>query len=107
MALFLYTFFHNTNIQTELTNSKPKNKSIFSSIPFGFPWFVLYNICELSIQIVTIQKTIQLMYLISFILAVIPMIVVLWMAYPTKQEEPKNRGRFYVARDKGGNLIHF
>lgn len=47
------------------------------------------------------------MYLISFILAVIPMIVVLWMAYPTKQEEPKNRGHFYVARDKGGNLIHF
>ena len=47
------------------------------------------------------------MYLISFILAVIPMIVVLWMALPTKQEEPKNRGRFYVARDKDGNLIHF
>lgn len=47
------------------------------------------------------------MYLISFILAVIPMIVVLWMAYPTKQEKPKNRGRFYVVRDKDGNLIHF
>lgn len=57
MALFLYTFFHNTNIQTELTVSKPKNKSIFSSIPFGFPWFVLYNIYELDKQIVTIQKT--------------------------------------------------
>ena len=47
------------------------------------------------------------MYLISFILAVIPMIVVLWMVYPAKQEEPKSRGRFYVARDKDGNLIHF
>ena len=47
------------------------------------------------------------MYLISFILALIPMIVVLWMALPTKQEEPKNRGHFYVARDKDGNLIHF
>ena len=50
---------------------------------------------------------IWVMYLISFILAVIPMIVVLWMVYPAKQEEPKNRGRFYVARDKDGNLIHF
>lgn len=47
------------------------------------------------------------MYFISFILAVIPMIVVLWMALPTRQEKPKNRGHFYVARDKGGNLIHF
>lgn len=47
------------------------------------------------------------MYLISFILAVIPMIVVFCMALPTKQEEPKNRGRCYVARDKDGNLIHF
>ena len=60
MALFLYTIFHTTNIQTKLTISKPKNKSIFSSFPFGFPWFVLYNIYELIKQVVTIQKTIQL-----------------------------------------------
>ena len=45
---FFMPIFHTTNIQTELTNSKPKNKSIFSSNSFGFPWFALYNIYELS-----------------------------------------------------------
>ena len=35
------------------------------------------------------------------------MIVVFCMALPTRQEKPKNRGHFYVARDKDGNLIHF
>ena len=47
------------------------------------------------------------MYLISFILALIPMIVVLWMVYPTKQEKPKNRGHFYVAREADGALRLF
>ena len=45
------------------------------------------------------------MYLIAFILAVIPMLVVFCMALPTRQEEHKNRGRFYVVRDKDGNLL--
>lgn len=63
MALFLYTIFHTTNIQTKLTISKPKNKSIFSSFPFGFPWFVLYNIYELSNQtLITIQKHYNYVY---------------------------------------------
>ena len=47
-GIFLCLFSNTTNIQTELTNSKPKNKSIFSSNSFGFPWFALYNIYELS-----------------------------------------------------------
>ena len=32
---FFMPIFHTTNIQTELTNSKPKNKSIFF---FKFIW---------------------------------------------------------------------
>ena len=45
IALFFFIqFFHITNIQTKLILSKPKNKSIFYSIPFGFTWVVLYNI---------------------------------------------------------------
>ena len=36
MALFLYTIFHTTNIQTKLTISKPKNKSIFLHFHLDF-----------------------------------------------------------------------
>ena len=46
IALFLYTIFHITNIQTELTNSKPKNKSIF--LQFHLDFRGLYCIIYMS-----------------------------------------------------------
>ena len=41
---------------------------------------------------------------IAFILGAISMFMMVCIGYAAKQEEPKNRVRFYVARDKTGEL---
>lgn len=44
------------------------------------------------------------MYFIMFILGAISMFMMVCIGYAAKQEEPTNRARFYVARDKTGEL---
>lgn len=44
------------------------------------------------------------MLVIAFILGAIVMFVMFCMVYTAKQEEPVNKVRFYVARDKDGTL---
>ena len=44
------------------------------------------------------------MLVIAFILGAISMFMMVCIGYATKQEEPKNRVHFYVARDKDGGL---
>ena len=41
---------------------------------------------------------------IAFILGAISMFMMVCIGYAAKQEEPKNRAHFYVARDKDGGL---
>ena len=41
---------------------------------------------------------------IAFILGAISMFMMVCIGYAAKQEEPKNRVHFYVARDKDGGL---
>ena len=45
-----------------------------------------------------------IMLVIAFILGAMVMFVMFCMGYAAKQEEPKNRVHFYVARDKTGEL---
>ena len=45
-----------------------------------------------------------IMYFIMFILGAISMFMMVCIGYAAKQEEPKNRVHFYVARDKNGKL---
>lgn len=45
-----------------------------------------------------------IMYFIAFILGAIAMFVMFCMGYTAKQDEPVNKVRFYVARDKDGTL---
>ena len=45
-----------------------------------------------------------IMYFIAFILSAIAMFVMFCMGYTAKQDEPVNKVRFYVARDKDGTL---
>ena len=45
-----------------------------------------------------------IMLVIAFILGAIVMFVMFCMGYTAKQEEPVNKVRFYVARDKDGTL---
>ena len=45
-----------------------------------------------------------IMYFIAFILGAIVMFVMFCIGYTAKQEEPVNKVRFYVARDKDGTL---
>ena len=45
-----------------------------------------------------------IMYFIMFILGAISMFMMVCIGYAAKQEEPVNRVRFYVARDKSGTL---
>ena len=45
-----------------------------------------------------------IMLVIAFILGAIVMFVMFCMGYTAKQEEPVNKVRFYVARDKDGAL---
>lgn len=44
------------------------------------------------------------MYFIMFILGAISMFMMVCIGYAAKQEEPKNRVHFYVARDKNGSI---
>lgn len=44
------------------------------------------------------------MLVIAFILGAIVMFVMFCIGYTAKQEEPVNKVRFYVARDKNGTL---
>ena len=44
------------------------------------------------------------MLVIAFILGAISMFMMVCIGYAAKQEEPKNRVHFYVARDKTGEL---
>lgn len=44
------------------------------------------------------------MLVIAFILVAISMFMMVCIGYAAKQEEPKNRVHFYVARDKTGEL---
>ena len=44
------------------------------------------------------------MLVIAFILGAISMFMMVCIGYAAKQEEPVNRVRFYVARDKTGEL---
>ena len=45
-----------------------------------------------------------IMLVVAFILGAISMFMMVCIGYAAKQEEPKNRVRFYVARDKNGRL---
>ena len=45
-----------------------------------------------------------IMLVIAFVLGAIVMFVMFCMGYTAKQEEPVNKVRFYVARDKDGAL---
>ena len=45
-----------------------------------------------------------IMLVIAFILGAISMFVMFCMGYTAKQEEPVNKVRFYVARDKDGTM---
>ena len=45
-----------------------------------------------------------IMYFIMFILGAISMFMMVCIGYAAKQEEPVNKVRFYVARDKDGGL---
>ena len=47
---------------------------------------------------------IWIMLVIAFILGAIVMFVMFCIGYTAKQEEPVNKVRFYVARDKDGTL---
>ena len=47
---------------------------------------------------------IWIMLVIAFILGAIVMFVMFCIGYTEKQEEPVNKVRFYVARDKDGTL---
>lgn len=46
-----------------------------------------------------------IMYFIMFILGAISMFMMVCIGYAAKQEEPKNRVHFYVARDKNDELF--
>ena len=45
-----------------------------------------------------------IMLVVAFILGAISMFMMVCIGYAAKQEEPKNRVHFYVARDKDGRL---
>ena len=45
-----------------------------------------------------------IMLVIAFVFGAIVMFVTICIGYTAKQEEPVNRVRFYVARDKNGRL---
>ena len=45
-----------------------------------------------------------IMLVVAFILGAISMFMMVCIGYAAKQEEPKNRVRFYVARDAKGDL---
>ena len=45
-----------------------------------------------------------IMLVIAFILGAISMFMMVCISYAAKQEEPVNKVRFYVARDKNGRL---
>lgn len=45
-----------------------------------------------------------IMLVVAFILGAISMFMMVCIGYAAKQEEPKNRVRFYVARDKNDEL---
>lgn len=45
-----------------------------------------------------------IMLVVAFILGAISMFMMVCIGYAAKQEEPKNRVHFYVARDKNGPI---